>query len=71
MQIRIRGGPFDGQIKLVPAPSRLLVLPVRSAHLDEEDVQRLGPAVTGYTAVYEQDGDEDSTDYSFVEFRSR
>ena len=71
MQARIHGGPLDGQTKLVPTPSRLLVLPVSRAFLDEEDVRRLGPAAAGYTAVYEQDGDEDSTEYRFLEFRSR
>ena len=71
MQAELHGGPFDGQTRFVPAPSRLLVLPVNRAIVDEEEVRRLGPAGTGYTAVYEQDGGEDSTNYRFLEFRSR
>jgi len=71
MQARIHGGPLDGPTRFVPAPSKLLVLPANRALLDDENVRRLGPAAIGYTAVYEQDGDEDSADYHFVEFRAR
>ena len=53
MQVRIHGGPLDGQTRFVPAPSRLLVLKFNRALLDEEDVRRLGPALAGYTAVYQ------------------